>query len=203
VKADIRFGRTEISAGFFLVLAVLIYLDTRRVIMLFILASLLHEAAHMLAIRAAGGRQVKIRLTALGAEIEIESFTEIPHLQQLMIFLSGPAVNIILAFASSEAGKLFSCRELYVLAGINLTVGLFNLLPAKMLDGGNALRVLCLAVFGHQTAIPEVLHIATIVFLITACVLLVLKYGFSLSLFIAASWMLIGLFRERHATFSG
>jgi len=102
VKASIRFGRTEISAGFFLVLAVLIFLDTRRLITLIMLAALLHELAHLTVIRVTGGRVAKIELTAVGAEISIDSFAGVPLFQQLMVYLSGPAANLLFAFISSK-----------------------------------------------------------------------------------------------------
>jgi len=199
VKASIRFGRTEISAGFFLVLAVLIFLDTQRLITLIMLAALLHELAHLTVIRVTGGRVAKIELTAVGAEISIDSFAGVPLFQQLMVYLSGPAANLLFAFISSKFGGIFPSQELYAFAGANLVIGMFNLLPAKMLDGGNALRVLCIAMFGRKTAIPEVLHAITLAFLLTLCILLAINYGFSLSLFIAIVWMVIGYFRERHA----
>lgn len=203
MKASIRFGRTEVSAGFFLVLAVLIYLDTRRLIMLCVLAALLHEIAHLIVIWVAGGRVESIRLTAVGAEIRIDSITEIPYRKQIMIYLSGPVVNLILAFVSSKVGGMVISQELFVFAGINLVLGLFNLLPAKMMDGGNALRVLCLALFGHKTAILEILHFATLIVLVAGSLGLALNYGYNLSLFAVTLWMVTGFFRERHAKFRG
>ena len=201
--AYIRFGRTEISAGFFLMLAVLIYLDTQRLIMLCILAALIHEAAHLLAIWTAGGRVETIRLTAVGAEIMIDSITEMPYRLQIIIFLSGPIVNLILAFMSSRVGSMVVSQELFTFAGINLILGLFNLLPAKMMDGGNALRVLCLALFGRTTVIVEILHYITLVILLTGCLVTALNHGYNLSLFAVTLWIITRFFSERNEKLRG
>ena len=52
--AYIKFGKTEISAGFFLVLAVMMYLDTECLILMFAVSAFLHEIGHIFMIKVSG-----------------------------------------------------------------------------------------------------------------------------------------------------
>lgn len=67
-----RLGRVEVSAGCLLLLAWLNYWDTQGVVALGLLACLLHELAHYGALRLAGAGVRRVRLTAVGAEMEVE-----------------------------------------------------------------------------------------------------------------------------------
>lgn len=98
-------------------------------------SALCHELGHLGALRLAGARVERVRLSAFGAEIWADT-RYLPYGRELACTLAGPAVNLVLAFV---------CARItggYVLAGANLLLGVFNLLPVPSLDGGRALYLL-------------------------------------------------------------
>ena len=67
-----RLGRVEVTGGFLLLTAWLNYLDRQGVVPLALLACALHELGHWAALRALGARVRRVRLTAVGAEMEVD-----------------------------------------------------------------------------------------------------------------------------------
>ena len=126
-----RLGRVEVSAGCLLLLAWLNYWDTQGVVALGLLACLLHELAHYGALRLAGAGVRRVRLTAVGAEMEVEG--NLSYGWDCLAALSGPGCNLLLA--------LLCCRQPWgrLFAGLSLALGCFNLLPILPLDGGRML----------------------------------------------------------------
>lgn len=139
-----RWGRVEVTAGFLLVVALANYLDDQGLVPLALLACLCHEFGHYLAIRLLGGRVRQVRLTAVGAVMSLER--GMSYLGELVAALAGPGMNLLLAvlLCRSKGTALF--------AGMNLALGLFNLLPVGRLDGGRAVRCLASAAWGPQRA---------------------------------------------------
>lgn len=126
------FGRVEATAGFFLLLAWMNYLDRSFLVPEALLACAAHELGHVAVIRLLGGAVKGIRLTVVGAELMLER--PLGYWQEGLSALAGPGVNLLLAlvFCGFEDGAVF--------AGLNLTLVLFNLLPVGRLDGGRALH---------------------------------------------------------------
>ena len=90
-----RLGRVEVSAGCLLLLAWLNYWDTQGVVPLALAACLLHELAHYGALRLAGAGVRRIRLTAVGAEMEVEG--ALGYGGDCLAALAGPGCNLLLA----------------------------------------------------------------------------------------------------------
>jgi Zn-dependent protease/CBS domain-containing protein len=111
-------------------------------------ASLLaHELAHALVARRYGIQVKSIVLWVLGGVAQLQG--ESPHPRaELEVAAAGPAVSFGLAAAGAVVAwllGLLGVSSLLVaaigwLAGINVLLGLFNLLPAFPLDGGRILR---------------------------------------------------------------
>jgi Zn-dependent protease len=105
---------------------------------------LLHELGHSLVAMAFGIRVVDITLWPLGGMARMSQIPESTHIEAL-IAIAGPAVNFLLALLGLLASgswhyppsDLFQWFSL-----VNLSMGLFNLLPAFPMDGGRILRAL-------------------------------------------------------------
>jgi Zn-dependent protease/CBS domain-containing protein len=111
-------------------------------------ASLLaHELAHALVARRHGVKVNSIVLWLFGGVAQLEGDTPDPR-AELQVAAAGPVASFGLAGAWAVAAWLFGrlgVSSLMVasvgsLAGINVLLGLFNLLPAFPLDGGRILR---------------------------------------------------------------
>ena len=118
-----------------------------------------HEAAHALTARRFGIATRDITLLPIGGIASLERMPHEPR-QELLIAVAGPAVNVVFAIvlyaimaATGALGALQSMaaqRDMEITAAsilaelfaINVSLTLFNLLPAFPLDGGRVLRAI-------------------------------------------------------------
>lgn len=130
-----RLGKLELGWGFAALIVLALLGGAGPALPAVLLAALCHELGHLLALRLAGARVERLRLTAFGAEIRADT-RRLSYPREIACTLAGPAVNLALA--------LFLARMTgwYVPAGSSLLLGCFNLLPVPALDGGRALHLL-------------------------------------------------------------
>ncbi len=103
----------------------------------------LHELGHAAVARAFGIPIRGITLFLFGGVAEIEGEPKSAR-DEFLVAIAGPAVSAVLAagcwLAAAAAGPGPAGLVLATLAAINLTVTVFNLVPAFPLDGGRMLR---------------------------------------------------------------
>ena len=121
--------------GFLLLAASLIYLDGIHLFVQVLAACVLHEMGHCAAARSTGGRICALHLTAVGAEIGFDRTAPLSYAQDAWIAFAGPATNLIVAGVAVQV-------EANLLAGLNFSFGILNLLPICPLDGGRILGAL-------------------------------------------------------------
>ncbi len=110
----------------------------------------LHELGHALTAKRFGVRTRDITLYPIGGVARLDHMPERPR-EELLVAVAGPAVNFAiagllwlvtpaaeLAAGLTLVGGSLASKIMYV----NLSLGLFNLLPAFPMDGGRALRAL-------------------------------------------------------------
>ena len=121
----------EADGGFFLVLALMLLLFPLGLVAGILLAALIHECGHLIAVRLTGGRVLAIRLHAGGARIETAPME--------------PGKVAVCALAGPGAGALtiFAWRFFPEMALAGLVQTVFNLLPIYPLDGGRVVRNIC------------------------------------------------------------
>ncbi len=129
-----RWGKLEAGWGFAALLAVSLLAGAGEVLPVVLLSAAGHELGHLAALRLAGARVERVRLTAFGAEIRADT-RRLSYPREIACTLAGPAVNLLLALIFAR------WTGLYVAAGANLLLGCFNLLPVPVLDGGRALHL--------------------------------------------------------------
>ncbi len=135
----------DLRASFVALLCACVYFGGGELLAVFLPAAVLHELGHILAARCMGLHIRRLTLSALGAELQlVEKNTS--FLQDLLLCVSGPAVNLLLAAACAFLGRF----PLFL--GANLLLGAFNLLPVLPLDGGNGLFALLSLLTTWETA---------------------------------------------------
>jgi Zn-dependent protease len=117
----------------------------------------IHELGHSLVAVRFGCRVRDITLMLLGGMSRFERMPRRPWVEALVSAV-GPATSLALAAAlflvqaAMPAGWIAARVALSYLAGLNLVVGVFNLLPAFPLDGGRIFRALLAVRIGHARA---------------------------------------------------
>lgn len=179
-----RWGRVEVTGGFLLLLAWLNYCDTQMLFPLALSAAAVHEAGHWAAIRAVHGRIQLLRLSAVGAELQLEG--TLSYARELVCALAGPAVNLFVAFLAAKAGW-------DVFAGLNLALGTFNLLPVSALDGGRVFNCISAMLLGPDVGsrISRGADIVLAFGLLLGGTALLFSGG-SVTLLLVAVWLLAG-----------
>lgn len=115
----------------------------------------LHEFGHVIAARRLGIRTRDITLLPIGGVARLERIPEEPR-HELWVALAGPAVSVAIAailFAWPVHPRGALVESLFL---ANLSLALFNLLPAFPMDGGRILR----ALLAGRVAYPKVTQLA-------------------------------------------
>ena len=123
---------------------------------LFFASVLLHELAHSAVAKAWGIPVRSITLFIFGGVANISREPDRP-LSEFLIAIAGPASSLLLALgfgmvwlAGQAAGvEALAALGLY-LAGINLSLAVFNLVPGFPLDGGRVFRSIVWALTGNM-----------------------------------------------------
>lgn len=167
---------------------------------------LLHELGHSLAALGYGISVKDITLLPIGGVARLERMPEKP-VQELVVALAGPAVNVLLAaillpamivlsqvqaipltFSLTSRGGLSGLLSFLLMANVSLAV--FNMIPAFPLDGGRVFR----AILGFFTDYERATKIASTVGRVLAVVmaLAAIHYGQIWLTFIALFIFMVG-----------
>jgi Zn-dependent protease/CBS domain-containing protein len=132
-------------------------------IVLLFLCVLLHELGHVFAARRFGVQTHDVTLWPFGGIASMERMPEKPS-QELIVALAGPAVNVVIAAGillwlgpRLNPDSLTQIQDPAVslaakLAGANIILVLFNMIPAFPMDGGRVLRALLAMRMGNARA---------------------------------------------------
>ena len=132
-------------------------------VLLLFLCVLLHEFGHVFAARRYGVKTPDITLWLFGGIANLERIPEKP-IEELVVAVAGPAVNVVIAAAliayigfTVDPVELMKIEDPAVgmavkIAGANIFLVLFNMIPAFPMDGGRVLRALLAIKLGFARA---------------------------------------------------
>jgi stage IV sporulation protein FB len=101
---------------------------------------IMHEGVHFIVAKKLGFKGFDIEILPIGAVLRLQDLDDADPKEDLIISISGPLFNLILAIIAFLLNKVFDNYYLYLLYMSNLSLGVFNLIPAFPLDGGRIVR---------------------------------------------------------------
>ena len=122
------------SYPFFAMLTFALMFDADGKKSLCILASVIHELGHIIAMKVLYNSDIRISLSLFDFCIASDNDIKHTYTNDIIVSLMGPAVN----FSLFAVFRLFGICDAFAYA--NLLLGIFNMLPLASFDGG---RVLC------------------------------------------------------------
>ncbi len=147
------------------------------VTLLLFVCVVIHELAHSLTSTWMGYPVQDIVLFPLGGVSQIEELPKGPG-EELLMAIAGPMSNIVIAFVlgvvglatpaatfesvrriATDPGSLGWSDTLLYLIVTNISLALFNLIPAFPMDGGRVLRSLLATVMPHARATELAVHV--------------------------------------------
>ncbi len=180
-----------VSFLFLAVITVMLATDKTGFALPLLLAVTLHECGHifMMWILDCSPKAIKL----ISASVQITSSFSRGYKNDILVSLSGPAVNLLI-FATLYYNYLcFGNKTTLVFSLVNLLIGIFNLLPVKGLDGGTVLfSVLCKHTDINKACL--LLKFVTVIFavaIIIMAVLFTIKGKINISLYIMGIYLLI------------
>ncbi len=131
-----NFRGVRLRISYYFVCSVVIFtaLDKTRLYIPTIFFMMVHEAAHIITLLIFGCKIVEVQLIIGAIGVKYSDIT-LSKLQKIVSILIGPLSNLILSVLF-----LYSGCDIYF--GINLVLGLYNLLPLVGLDGGSFIQTL-------------------------------------------------------------
>jgi Zn-dependent protease/CBS domain-containing protein len=138
-------------------------IDGLLFIILLFVCVVAHEFGHVFAARRYGIGTTDVTLLPIGGLASLERMPEKPS-QEIFVALAGPAVNLVIAlvlvvvlgarFDLTQMAQLHEATSTLTgrIAAANLTLCVFNLIPAFPMDGGRVLRALLAISLGYTRA---------------------------------------------------
>lgn len=154
--------RVTVQFLFFAVLALLLAFDRSGMAAVGLVCAVIHEGAHLAAMRFKSCKLQEIRLTPFGVDIvKKDCGTDRGYLCEALISLSGPAANLAAFFFC----LLFGGGKYPMFQEGNLAFFILNLLPVEPLDGGQAMQCLLCLHFTAEKSV-KIVRIVSFVFMV-------------------------------------
>lgn len=133
--------RSVLSLGFFIV-AFYVLFGNFQYVLIMLLVLLIHEAGHLIAMKAFGYRELSIFfLPLLGAAVT-GTKDQISQRQRVIILMAGPLPGVIIGSVLVYLGVTLGNENYGTIGSIFIVINAFNLLPFTPLDGGKVVETM-------------------------------------------------------------
>lgn len=157
-------------------IALIVITNSYTAYLLCLTAVIIHELGHLTLMIILGLKPEGLEIRLFNIIIVLNNRYNVPVIKDILITIAGPLFNLIIFAVFIPFLKNF--------AYINLYIGLFNLLPASNLDGGQLLFLLLNRKYRYDKSvlISDIITIITavLIFFFGILVLLQSRYNFSL-----------------------
>lgn len=189
--AGIKFG---ISFWFFFILALICVLDYKGMLWCSFAAAIIHEAGHIVAMRIKGKLPGRIAIRIFNVDMADSKRATREYNEDIFILSFGGVFNLAVATLAFVAHVFTSNQIVEMFAVANMVLGVFNLLPVCVLDGGQIVEILLLKRLSlRQTEIiTYIVSFVVLLPLATLGFILLLKSPYNFSL-LAISLYLMGM----------
>ena len=156
-------------------------------------ALVVHELAHVIAVKYLGGKVEKIAIFPLGIRASFRGLEKLHGWERYIIYSAGSIANIAFAIWTFTVSRLsyFGIPWLEQLAFLNIVLAIFNIMPAFPLDGGRIFHQFLSNRMGIRRANRIVLKIGVVlaVCLMVLGFLQVILYGYNITLLCAGLYV--------------
>lgn len=156
--------KIKVHFTFYIFLFFVVYFGGFLSLFLYFVSLSVHELTHHFVSKSGGVVSQTIYLTPYGLSINVNCDNK-NNFEKFLIFFSGPFINIFISLLCVAVWWLFPITYYYLksFAFINISLGLFNLIPIVPLDGGN----IFLLFFNNKSSkrkVIKVMKICSVVF---------------------------------------
>lgn len=189
---NIKGVKFTVSFSFFAVLLLFLIADKSAFYLKTLFYAVLHEAVHLIFISKLSSPPNSVKLSLFGGDIKRCSDSKTTFFTETAINISAPIFNILLGLLLIVLNHSFNL-DLNEDVAINLTLGLFNILPYYNFDGGNALKNILLMRLSIDTTekIITVLSVIVSISFALISVYIFINYQKNYILLIFAVYMLL------------
>ncbi|PAB61366.1 M50 family metallopeptidase [Anaeromicrobium sediminis] len=131
-----KFFGVKINMAFILMLLIFFVFGYFEEIILAFIAVFIHELFHTIMARLLGYNIESIEIFPFGGVAKLKETIALEPRDEILIAISGPLINLIIAFIGVNYKILIN--EFFIYS--NLGIGIFNLIPILPLDGGRIIR---------------------------------------------------------------
>ncbi|MBP1890464.1 stage IV sporulation protein FB [Clostridium moniliforme] len=107
-----------------------------------VISIILHEFTHIFVGNRLGCKLSALEFGLTGAKAEITNIEDLLDKEKLILYLSGPTMNLFLGVSLFCLYKVTSFSLLEVCYSVNFSLFIFNLIPAYPLDGSRILELI-------------------------------------------------------------
>lgn len=186
MKIKLRSLSIIISIPLCCVMTAIILFDSSQTVILGCLSAIIHEVGHLIFMWRFNSFPKEIKISLFDIAIIDNKKYNRPLYQELLITLGGVIMNIIFGSIFFVLYLVFKYNFFIILAGANILLLVYNILPVDTLDGGQALYLILSSKLSEKTT-EHIMLIASLIILFPCTVLGFLlllnsKYNFTLLL---------------------
>ena len=190
--------KVEITFLFVALIAFILSLKSPSNLLITVISSLLHESGHLAVMIISDVKPKKVRFELTGINIIRSQEVCISNKKEIFISLGGSCANAIILLLCCIYLCIHNSNFISILACINFILMVFNILPVKGLDGGNALYYFLIQKFDISFSSKFVqitsFFFICLIFIWGFYVLLSTKYN--VSIIIIAIFLTLSLFSD-------